>query len=162
MRIKAYLLNCFLLLLPIILWNIILIYYLPESYSTAIFDNNIPKLISYSEIILRFILFALPIFMKLSIKTKLQKIGLLAYCIGLILYFSSWIIMITNPQSNWSQSQIGFMAPAYTTLFFFIGIGLIGNKAFFKFPYLSLIYIFLSLLFVISHSTHAYIVYMRL
>jgi hypothetical protein len=162
MKNKAYLLNCFLLLLPIILWNIILIDYLPKSYSTAIFDNNIPKLISYSEIILRFILFALPIFMKLSIKTKLQKIGLLAYCIGLILYFSSWIIMITNPQSDWSQSQIGFMAPAYTTLLFFIGIGLIGNKAFFKFPYLSLIYICLSLLFVISHSTHAYIVYMRL
>lgn len=162
MKSRKYLLNCFLLIIPLIVWNIILIDYLPKSYSPDVFDKDIPKLVSYSENFIRFILFALPVFMVLSLKSRLEKIGFIAYCLGLILYFSSWIIMIFNPESNWSQSLIGFMAPAYTTIIFFVGIGLVGNKAFFKIPYLSLVYICLSLLFVVAHSAHAYIVFMRL
>ncbi|MGB4971983.1 MAG: hypothetical protein WBO32_04950, partial [Cyclobacteriaceae bacterium] len=141
MKSRKYLLNCFLLIIPLIVWNIILIDYLPKSYSPDVFDKDIPKLVSYSENFIRFILFALPVFMVLSLKSRLEKIGFIAYCLGLILYFSSWIIMIFNPESNWSQSLIGFMAPAYTTIIFFVGIGLVGNKAFFKIPYLSLVYI---------------------
>lgn len=162
MKIKKYLLNCFLLLIPLFLWNIILVGYLPKGYSPDIFWKDIPNFVSYSENILRIVLFILPIIMIFSLKTKLQKIGFSIYLIGLIVYFSSWILVIINPESNWSQSLIGFMAPAYTTIIFFVGIGLIGNKAFLKFPYLSLIYICLSILFVIFHSAHTYIVYQRL
>jgi len=162
MKIRKYFLNCFLLLIPIIIWNITLIDYLPIGYNSDIFDKDIPKFVSYIENFIRFLLFALPIFMILSLKSRLQKIGFLTYLIGLILYFSSWHIMIIMPESNWSQGIIGFMAPAYTTIIFFVGIALIGNKAFFKFPHLSLIYICMSILFVISHSVHAYLVFMRL
>lgn len=162
MKIKKYLLNCFLLLIPLFLWNIILVGNLPKSYSPDIFWKDIPKFIGYSENILRIILFVLPVIMIFSLKTRLQKIGFITYLSGLILYFSSWIIMIISSESNWSKSLIGFMAPAFTTIIFFVGIGLIGNKAFFKFPYLSLIYIGLSILFVIFHSTHTYIVFQRL
>lgn len=100
--------------------------------------------------------------MILSLKTRRQKTGLLIYLIGLTLYFSSWIIVIINPESNWSKSPIGFMAPAFTTIVWFVGIGLIGNKAFFKFPYLSHIYIGRALLFVVFHTTHTYIVFQNI
>lgn len=162
MKIKKYLLNCFCLLIPVFLWNIILVGYLPKSYSPDIFWKDIPKIVSYGENILRIIVFVLPLLMVLSLKTKLQKIGLLIYFIGLVIYFSSWVIMIISPDSYWSRSLIGFMAPAFTTIIWFVGIGLIGNKAFFKFPKLSFIYIGLSLLFVIFHSTHTYIVFQNL
>ena len=154
--------NCFLLLIPLLLWNIILVDYLPKSYSPDFFLKDIPDFVAYSENTLRFIVFIFPIIMILSLKTRLQKIGFLSYLIGMILYFSSWIIMIVRPESSWCQSLIGFMAPAFTTIIWFVGIGLIGNKAFFKFPKLSLVYIGLSLLFVIFHSTHAYIVFQNL
>lgn len=162
MKIKNYLLNCFLLLIPLFLWNIILVGYLPKSYSPDIFWKDIPNWIGYSENILRIVLFVIPLLMIFSLKTRLQKIGFGIYLVGIIIYFLSWILVIINPESNWSQSSIGFMAPASTTIIFFVGIGLIGNKAFFKFPYLSLTYICLSILFVISHSAHAYIVFQRL
>jgi hypothetical protein len=162
MKIKEYLHNYFLLLIPVFLWNIILIDYLPESYSPDIFWKNIPKIIGYSENILRIIVFVFPIVMILSLKTRLQKIGFAIYFVGLILYFLSWVVIIIYPESTWSQSLIGFTAPAFLTIIWFVGIGLIGNKAFFKFPYLSLIYICLSMLFVIFHTTHAYIVFQNL
>jgi hypothetical protein len=162
MKIKKYLSNCFLLLIPLFLWNIILVDYLPKPYSPEIFWKDIPKLIGYSENILRIIVFALPVIMIFSIKTRLQKIGLGIYLVGILIYFMSWTMMIIYPQSNWSTSLFGFMAPAFTTLIFFIGIGLIGNKAYFKIPYLFLIYITLSALFVIFHSLHTFIIFERI
>lgn len=162
MKIRKYLLNCFLLLIPLFLWNIILVGYLPKSYSPDIFWKDIPNWIGYSENILRIIVFLFPIIMVLSLKTRLQKIGFLIYLIGLILYFSSWVIMIVRPESNWSQSLIGFVAPAFSTIIWFVGIGMVGSKAYFKVPHLTMIYICLSMLFVILHSAHAYIVFQSL
>ena len=162
MTIKKYLLNCFLLLIPLFLWNIILVGFLPKAYSPDIFWKDIPKWIGYSENILRIVVFVLPVVMIFSLKTGLQKLGFTIYLVGIAIYFLTWIFVILYPQSNWTTSLIGFMAPAYTTIIFFVGIGLIGNKAFFKFPYLSLIYICLSILFVIAHSAHTYIVFQRL
>jgi len=133
MKIRKYLLNCFLLLIPIFLWNIILVDYLPKSYSPDFFWKDIPNWIGYSENILRIIVFIFPLIMIQSLKTRLQKIGFLSYLIGMILYFLSWVTMIVRPESDWSQSLIGFMAPAFTTIIWFVGIGLIGNKAFLKF-----------------------------
>lgn len=162
MKIKKYLLNCFLLLIPLFLWNIILVGCLPETYSSEIFWKDIPNWIGYSENILRIIAFAIPVIMIFSLKTRFQKIGFSIYLAGIFIYFLSWAFVIIYPQSNWSTSLIGFMAPAYTTIVFFVGIGLIGNKAFFNIPYLSLIYIGLSILFVAFHTTHTYIVFQRL
>ncbi len=162
MKIKKYLLNCFLLLIPLFLWNIILVGYLPETYSPEIFWKDIPIWIGYSENILRIVVFAIPAIMIFSLQTRLQKIGFRIYLAGIFIYFLSWIFVIIYPQSNWTTNLIGFMAPAYTSLIFLVGIGLIGNKAFFNISYLSLIYIGLSILFVVFHTTHTYIVFQRL
>ncbi len=136
--------------------------YLPKGYSPDIFWNDIPKFVSYFENISRIVVFALPVLMILSFNTRQQKIGITTYFIGLILYFLSWIIIIVYPESLWSKSQIGFMAPAFTTLIWFVGIGMVGRKAFIKIPHLSIIYIVISTMFVIIHSLHCYIVFQRL
>lgn len=162
LKIKKYFINCFLLLIPVFLWNIIFVDALPKSYTPEIFWKDIPKTLSYSENILRIIVLAMPVIMIFSLKTRVQKIGFVIYLIGIILYFLSWIIMIVYPRSNWSQSMIGFVSPACTTIVWFVGIGLIGNKAFFRTFYLSVIYISIALIFVVLHSLHTYIVFQRL
>ncbi|PKV50665.1 hypothetical protein ATE84_2731 [Aquimarina sp. MAR_2010_214] len=162
LKIKKYFKNCFLLLIPIFLWNIIFVDALPKSYSPEIFWKDIPKTLNYSENILRIIVLTIPAIMIFSLKTRVQKIGFVIYLIGIILYFLSWICMIAYPLSNWSQSMIGFVSPACTTIIWFVGIGLIGNKTFFRILNLSVIYILIALIFVGLHSLHAYIVYQRL
>ena len=161
-EINKYLFNCFWLFIPIIIWNIVFTSKLPIGYSSEFFDNNIPMYISYGENILRLILFLLPVIMAFSLDTKIQKIGFSLYIIGTILYFISWLVQIYYPESIWSLSVFGFMAPAFTTLIFFIGIGLIGQQTFIKIPYISIIYIILSIFFMLFHSIHTYIVFQRL
>lgn len=162
MNVRKYLLNCFLLLIPLFLWNIILVDYLPKTYSPDISWKDLPYLIAYSENIFRIIVFVFPAIMIFSLKTRLQKTGFFIYLIGLIIYFLSWTLMIVEPGSTWGQSLIGFMAPAYTTILFFVGIGLIGNKSYFKIPHLSFVYITLSIIFVVFHTLHTYIIYQKL
>lgn len=159
MKIKSYLLNCFLLLIPIFLWNILLYDYLPDLYQTDFFDRDLPKFIVYSENILRVIVFVLPVFMIFSLRTKQQKRGFKLYLVGVLLYFSSWVLVIIAPESAWSKSLIGFTAPAFTTIIWFIGIGLIGSKSYFNIPYLSWIYIGVSLFFVMIHVAHTYLIF---
>lgn len=162
MKITKYFLNCFLLLMPIFLWNILLVDYLPTNYSPDVFGKYIPELVSTGESILRIIVFVLPVLMILSIKTRLQRLGFICYLVGLVLYFLSWLVLIVFPECNWSQSLIGFMAPAFTTIVWFIGIALIGHKSFIKVSYLPQVYIVLSFLFVLFHSAHTYISFQNL
>lgn len=68
-------------------------------------------------------------------------------------------MQIHFPESRWSTSVLGFTAPTYTTIFFVIGIGIIGRKSFFKIPYFSIIYYSISVLFVIFYTVHSYNVY---
>jgi hypothetical protein len=98
----------------------------------------------------------------LSLQTKYQKLGFVIYLVGILLYFSSWAAQIYLPNSTWSSSIFGFMAPAYTTIIWFIGIGLVGRESFLKIPHTTSIYIFLSIIFVLFHSYHSYSVYNQL
>jgi len=157
-----YFLNCFILLIPIFLWNIIFASSLPKGYGSEIFWKDIPAIVGKSENFLRIIVFVLPVIMSFSLKTKLQMAGFFIYTIGVILYFMSWIVQIYFPEIGWSRSLFGFMAPAFTTIIWFVGIGLIGSRAFIKIPYMSVIYIFSSFFFVVFHSIHTYMVFQRL
>ena len=161
-RILKYVSNCFYLISAILLWNVLFASSLPRGYAMEFFWKDIPPIIGIMENMLRIIVFFLPLLMPLKIKSKDQKIGLSIYFVGLVIYFLSWIMQINYPDSSWSNSIWGFLAPAYTTIIWLIGIGLIGNKLYIKIPYNSIIYISISALFVIVHTTHAYIVYMRL
>ena len=154
-----YLLNCFLLLLPIIIWNVLFFKKLPEAYVSGDIWDNIPNWLNIAENILRVVVFLLPLLLVLSLETKTQKTGLFIYTIGLLIYFASWLWQMYFPDSNWSSSLIGHMAPAYTPIVIFVGIAMIGQQSFIPFPQVGTIYCILSVAFIIVHSYHAYLAY---
>ncbi|GEM_PF-576120 len=153
-----YLLNCFLLTLPILVWNIFLTNKLPKAFQPDIFWNKIPVFLTYGENISRAIVFALTLFMPLSIATPLQKKGLLLYLGGTLLYILSWLTLIYFSESQWSNTLLGFMAPAYTPFFWLIGIGLIGDSFYFNLPYRRWLFILTSIIFLVFHNLHTYTV----
>jgi len=159
--IKKYSFNCFLLTLPIMIWNMLLTNKLPKAFQPEIFWKDIPSFLTYAENISRIIVFTLTFLMPLSILTSTQKKGLFLYIGGTILYFASWLILIYFPDSGWSNSMLGFMAPAYTPLLWLTGIGLIGNAFYFSLPYRRWLFIFTSLVFLTFHNFHTLTIYFR-
>lgn len=160
--IKKYLLNCFLLTIPIIVWNIVLTSKLPQAYQPEIFWKDIPNWLKYAENISRILVFMLIFLMPLSISTLTQKRGLILYLVGTILYFASWLVLIYFPDSKWSSNIFGFMAPAYTPLLWLTGIGFIGNSFYFNLPYKRWFFILAAIIFLIFHNFHAITIYFRI
>lgn len=160
--ILPYFQNCFLLLIPILLWNVNFMKVLPVQFQKNVFWHNIPSYIRTPENILRIVVFLSPLFIKFSLSEPQQRLGLVLYVYGVGLYFWSWIMQMYFPKSSWSKSIWGFTAHAYTTIIWFVGIGLIGSTLFVNIPYHYSVYLVISLLFVILHIIHVYIVYSRL
>ncbi len=77
-------------------------------------------------------------------------VGLVVYCLGMLVYFASWLPLIFLPESNWSESAAGLLAPAYTPLIWLSGIALVGGS----WPYAGL-----SMLFVVVHVYHNILAY---
>ncbi len=100
--------------------------------------------------------------MKFSLRNPVQKAGLGIYLVRLLLYFSSWVLQMYLLQSGWSRSLWGYAAPAYVTIIFFIGIGLIGQTFFIKFSGISMTYLALLIVFVAVHTAHASLVFQRI
>jgi hypothetical protein len=150
-----------LLLLPIMAWNLIFASKLPWAYSEEVFWKNIPSFIANGENVFRLLVFIIPILMPIRIETQSQKLGLWLYIAGTAIYFISWLAQIYFPQSAWSLSVWGFLAPAYTPLIWLIGIGLIGSAFYFSSPYRSWMYIVLSIIFIGFHLSHAITIYSR-
>jgi hypothetical protein len=159
--IMKYLLNCILLLVPIMAWNVIFSSKLPKLYSVEVFWKDIPSFIANGENFFRLIVFILPILMPMRIETHSQKLGLWLYIGGTVVYFVAWLAEMYFPQSIWSLSVWGFLAPAYTPLIWLIGIGLIGDSLYFSSSYRSWMYIAASVIFLGFHLSHALTVYMR-
>ncbi|MBF0497733.1 MAG: hypothetical protein HQK58_14355 [Deltaproteobacteria bacterium] len=159
--IITYLSGCVLLTIPIMIWNAILVDRLPKAYSDENFWKDIPPIIVYGENTFRILAFVLPVFMPLNIATPSQMTGLVIYLVGALAYFSAWAAQLFFPQSAWSTSLMGFLAPAYTPLLWLTGIGLIGDSFFFPAPYRSWVYITIAFLFVAFHCLHTWLVYLR-
>jgi hypothetical protein len=156
-----YLLNCILLLLPIMAWNVIFSSKLPVLYSPEVFWKNVPSFIANGENVFRLIVFILPVLMPMRIETQSQKLGLWLYITGTVIYFMAWLAQIYFPQSAWSLSAWGFLAPAYTPLIWLVGIGLIGDALYFSSLYRSWMYIATSVTFISFHLSHALTVFIR-
>lgn len=159
---KNYFINCFILILPILIWNILFSRYLPSSYQPDVFSKDIPSFLIYGETVSRLIIFLLAFLMPLSIQSTGQKIGLYIYSSGLLLYFTSWAILIFFPNTMWSNSIFGFSAPAFTPVFWLAGICLLGNSFYFNLPFKRWPFILFTAIFLSCHISHTVLVYDRI
>lgn len=153
-----YLQNCFVLLIPILIWNLIFFRKLPEALKESKPQPPVSKIFDIAETLFRIIVFSMTLFMKLELATLLQKAGLLLYVFGVLLYFISWVPLIGNRSNRWCDSYIGLLAPSFTPVIWLFGIGLIGNTSFIAIEHISWIFILLSILFIISHVIHTFYV----
>jgi hypothetical protein len=160
--IRKYLLNCFLLIVPVLILNLLWTNRLPPMWQMEFFWKDIPSAISSGENIFRIAVNVLPVFMPLRIATKRQRAGLAIYLIGIFIYFLVWMLVVYFPHSAWSTSLIGATAPAWTSLLWLIGIGTIGDSIYLPIPYRSWVYILVSVIFAVFHTLHAAIVYLRI
>lgn len=142
---KYILNNCFLLLIPILIWNIIFTPKLTE-VGFMVGSKGIKNLELF-ENILRIFIFMVPLFMKFDTFDQDFKNYIYLFSIGVIIYFGSWLMLIYFSDSYWSTSIIGLLAPAYTPIIWLTAIGLLGH---FK------VYNYLSVLFVAVHVLSSY------
>ena len=149
-----YINNCFLLFIPILIFNIILFQKLPSHYL-----KNISHPIIIIETVARILTIAFSFIMVLSILNKIGKIGLIIYIIGIIIYFASYFIVIYFDNTLFSKYIFVILSPYWTSIIWLIGIGIIGNNLFIKMPYHFSIYIILSIIFTTIHTIHGYLYY---
>ncbi len=147
----------------ILIFSFSLMNRLPAPLTPALFNKDIPDVLVNCENIVRILVFAMPAFFSIGISTKTQKRGLILYLAGVTLYCLSYGALIIYPDSAWSTNMIGFVATAYTNIFWIVGLGLLGEK--FYVPtglrYRPVFYIAPAALFLIFHIMHAAIVYQR-
>ncbi|HEX4950830.1 MAG TPA: hypothetical protein VFZ34_29485 [Blastocatellia bacterium] len=156
-----YVWSCGLLTVPIFVWNLVFTRFLPPALGSDEFWREIPPLVAYGENSLRIVVFVLPFLMPLEVTTVAQRRGLLLFVVGIVLYFMAWLALMLFPQSWWSTSRAGFLAPAYTPLIWLIGLGLVGHRLYWNLPYRWWGYVVLACGFTALHVTHASIVYAR-
>src|SRR5512133_1062378 len=110
--------NCFWLILPLLVWNIVFGAKITQEQITS--DAHSPAWLLGAENVFRLATFILPLFLSLPGKAEwnsaLPKVGLAVYIVGTLVYFSSWIPLMITPQSAWSQSTPGLFAPRLTPL----------------------------------------------
>jgi hypothetical protein len=157
----AYGANGFVLLIPVLLWNVALASALPPGYSNPELWDAIPRWLALAENALRVLLFVLPLAMRIGATTTRQKAGLVVYVVGLVAYGASWMAEIRLPESAWSCSVIGFTAPAYTAAIWLVGIGMVGERIHPRVPFHPVTYIVLCGLFTAVHTAHAWWVFGR-
>lgn len=151
------------MIFPILGFSLCLMSLLPAALTPALFNQGIPDVLLNGENIGRIFLFGLPAFFSIGISTKTQKRGLAIYLAGAVLYYLSYMAQIFFPESAWSTSMAGFVATAYTNLFWIIGLGMLGEKFYFpsRWRYRPVFYIAPAFIFLIFHITHAVLVYQR-
>ena len=153
--------NGYLPLVPVFAWNLMFASMLPQAYDPAHFDRGIPPAILTGENVFRAIIFSLPLFFSLNIKTAIGKKGLLLYCVGTVLYFSSWLALMFAPDSGWSTNLLGFAAPAYTPILWLTGLAMMAESYYFKLKYSKWHYLIPSIGFSIFHISHSILVFLR-
>lgn len=160
--LRKILTNGYIAILPFFVWNIFLTSKLPPAFDLKSFNSEIPFAIIIGENIFRSIIFILPLFFRLNISSSLDKKGVIAYSFGVVLYFLSWLMLIYAPNSGWSNSVLGFTAPAYTPIIWLVGLSLLVDSYYFKLAYSKWHFIVPSIAFSIFHISHTVYVYSRI
>ncbi|PKO01042.1 MAG: hypothetical protein CVU42_00945 [Chloroflexi bacterium HGW-Chloroflexi-4] len=143
MKFDIRILNCLWLIIPLLVWNIILGPRIVDARITS--DLNSPKWLLISENIVRIFVFVLPLLLPMQLKDASSKAGLWIYIIGTLIYFASWLPILLAPQSKWSNSIAGLLAPRLTPFLSFLGLAFIG---------LSWQYALFAAAFILLHTWH--------
>mgnify|MGYP001179472198 CR=1 FL=1 len=135
---------------------------LPVAYGPDIFWKDIPQWLGLLENIFRILVLSLPGILYFGKKETGQPLGWSLYIGGLAVYLASYLAQIIFPASVWSHSAIGFTAPAWSTLFWFAGIGLVCARSWLSIPWHRAIYFMSVSIFLIFHIGHTGLVYFNL
>jgi hypothetical protein len=127
-EVWRYLLSCFWLLVPVMLFDLLFAGRLPPAFQPDSFWKDVPAAVSVPENLFRIALFGLTLAMPMAFRGRQAKQGLWLYGAGMAAYFASWAMLILLPGSAWSTSLFGFIAPAATPLLWLTGIGLIAGR----------------------------------
>jgi hypothetical protein len=130
MKMELTLFNCFWLIVPLLIWNIVLGPRITQNAITS--DAHSPNWLLMAENIVRVLVFALPVLMPLpglaDRQSGLPWAGLVIYILGTLAYFASWLPLLFAPASAWSTSVAGLLAPRLTPFLSFLGIALLGES----------------------------------
>lgn len=149
----------FILIAPILVWNLIFASKLPPIYRHKPSKTGTLRFLSVSEQIFRYIIFLSTLFMRTDVSTVAGKAGLVCYLTGITIYLLSWLPQLFRPVSRWSTSSAGFLAPAYTPLVWLVGVSLMVNSYLFRLRYTPWHYIVPSIIFSIFHVSSMYRIY---
>lgn len=156
MRFVPPLANCFWLVVPLLAFNVLLAGQLPAAFQPEIFWRDIPAALGAVENASRTAAIALMLWMPLDGRARG---GLLLYGLGLLAYALSWLPLLFAPESAWSTSAAGFLAPTITPALWLAGIGLVGAGG--PVP-VTLAYRLAAALFLAAHNAHALLVHARI
>lgn len=126
MKIELTLANCFWLIVPLLAWNVIFSSKITQEAITS--DAHSPVWLLGAENVFRMITFVLPLLLRMRLDDTVGKVGLAIYIIGMLVYFASWIPLMTASQSAWSQSVPGLFAPRLTPWIALLGIALVAHS----------------------------------
>lgn len=76
------------------------------------------------------------------------------YFVGLLAYFAAWVAVMLAPDSAWSRSAVGSLAPAWAAYPWLVGIGLMSRKLYFSSPYRWWMYVCVATAFIGFHIAH--------
>lgn len=130
--------------------------FLPKEYSLDVFNKGIPNSLMLFENIFRALVFISPLFFSFELQNRK---GWIVYLTGLLIYLLSYIIQIITPGTTISDSAFIFTAPAWTTIVWFIGIGILCKRSWLPIKNTTALYTVLSGAFVVFHVTHASLVW---
>jgi hypothetical protein len=126
MKIELTFANCFWLIVPLLIWNIAFGSKITQEAITS--DAHSPTWLLGAENVFRIATFFLPLLVQMRVDDNLGKVGLAIYIIGTLIYFASWIPLMTAPQSAWSQSVPGLFAPRLTPWIALFGVALVARS----------------------------------
>jgi hypothetical protein len=160
LAVRVVFFNGLWLIVPAMIWNMIFAAKLPRAFSLEVFWRNIPPVITIPENTLRMLVFIFPSVTLIRAYSGHRR-GYVVFALGTVIYFVSWLILIYEPQSAWSRSAVGFLAPAYTPLLWLIGIALITESYVGHERMIRSVFLALSVAFLAFHIAHATLIYRR-
>ena len=159
--LRRYAGSCGLLLLPAIAWNVAFTSTLMPASDMAEFWRDIPAPLVFIENSLRAVVFALPFAMPLHTATQRERRALAIFVLGTLVYFASWVAVMYWPQSAWSGSVLGALAPAYTPILWLPALAVLGQRLFWGQFYRWWMYLLACIGFLAAHIGHAAFVELR-